>query len=134
VTAEADAVRQFYAGIWEAGDFGLMSVLLHEDLTFRGTLGQDIVGRDGFEAYVRDVRGALDGYRCEILDLLAEPGKAAARMRFGGRHILGPLLGVPPTGRDLHWDGAAFFTFNGTRICDLWVVGDMMGLREQLAA
>ncbi len=134
MTEEARAVREFYARLWEAGDFTLSPVLLHEDLTFRGTLGQDIVGRQGFESYVREVRGALAGYRCDILDLLTEPGKAAARMCFGGRHTLGPLLGVPPTGRDLHWDGAAFFTFEGKRIRDLWVVGDMLGLREQLGA
>ena len=52
-------------------------------------------------------------------------------MTFSGRHR-GPLLGVPATRRRVSWAGAAFFTFSGGRIADVWVLGDLHGLAEQL--
>ncbi len=52
-------------------------------------------------------------------------------MRFSGRHV-GLFMGHVPTGRTLAWSGAAFFGFAGGRIGDIWVLGDLAGLAEQL--
>jgi predicted ester cyclase len=131
--AEA-AVRSFYRDLWEGGDLSRIAALMHEDVTFHGTLGQKMSGHAAFEDYVRGVRGALSGYTCEIKDLVAAGDHAAARVRFSGLHDQGPLLDVPATNRHIAWDGAAFFTFEGARIRDLWVIGDMLGLLSRLRA
>ena len=65
-------VEAFYSRIWNAGDLSVVPALLREDFTFRGSLGTERRGHDGFRAYVAMVRGALGEYRCEILDLVAE--------------------------------------------------------------
>ena len=108
-----------------------MDRLLTPDVGFRGSLGQSMKGRDEFWAYVSEVRGALADYKCDIVELVTEPRSAAARMVFSGTHV-GDLLGRPPTGLHVQWTGAAFFHTRGGRINDVWVLGDMDGLRTQL--
>lgn len=127
-------VRAFYADIWEAGRVDRIAALMHPDVTFRGSLGPTLRGHDAFAGYVQQVRAALDGYRCEILTLVEAEAAAAARMRFSGLHAGAPLLGVPPTGRNVAWEGAAFFDCTRGLIRDLWVLGDLDGLRGQLSA
>jgi predicted ester cyclase len=127
-------VEVFYRDIWERGELTAIPGLLREDFTFRGSLGAERRGHAGFAAYVEMVRGALADYRCEILDLVAEDGKAFARMRFSGVHRR-KLLGRAPTGRRVAWLGAALFTLAADgRIADLWVLGDRQALEAQLEA
>ena len=66
-----------------------------------------------------------------MLDLIATDDRAAARMRFTGTHR-GPLLGIPATGRTFTYTGAAFFTSASGLITDIWVIGDVDALRQQL--
>ncbi len=61
----------------------------------------------------------------------ADGNRAAARLRFTGRHR-DEFLGFPPTGRQVTWAGTAFFTCEDARITDLWVLGDLAELRSQL--
>lgn len=124
-------VRRFYDEIWNRADLGVIPELLAVDVTFRGSLGRALTGHAEFADYVRGVTTVLGDYRCEIVTLVADGDRVAARMTFSGIHR-GPLLGVPATGRRVSWTGAAFFTFSDGRIADLWVLGDIDGLRRQL--
>mgnify|MGYP000692604395 CR=1 FL=1 len=74
---------------------------------------------------------ALADYQCLIQDQMEQDNRVFARMLFQGRHV-GSFLGVPPTGRQLAWQGAALFTFDGSLVADLWVLGDVDGLKAQL--
>jgi predicted ester cyclase len=53
-------------------------------------------------------------------------------MMFSGVHRA-TFRGIPATGRRISWAGAAFFTFDGDLISDLWVLGDLEALDQQLA-
>lgn len=132
-TDPATLVRRFYAEIWNRGDEAAAAGILAEDLRFRGSLGSERRGRDGFLAYVREVRGALGGYTCEIESLIVEGDRAAARMRFFGTHRA-PFFGVEATGREIVWAGAAFFRIQAERIAEIWVLGDIDGVKAQLGA
>jgi predicted ester cyclase len=48
-------------------------------------------------------------------------------MRFSGRHVA-LFRGYQPTGEVVHWLGAALFRFEGEKIAELWVLGDLKGL------
>ena len=120
-------VEQFYARIWNAGDLDAASDLLTADFSFRGSLGTELSGHKAFEEYVRSVRDSLSDYRCEILTCVAEGERAFAKMRFSGRHTAG-FRGYEPTGKSIHWLGAALFRFEDDHIAELWVVGDLTGL------
>jgi len=124
-------VNAFYERIWNAGELDAASELLTPDFSFRGSLGDELRGPAPFLDYVRAVRAALAGYRCEILDCVAEDDRAFARMRFSGLHTA-PFRGFPATGKEVHWLGAALFRFDRGAIAELWVLGDLTGLDARL--
>ena len=126
-------IRRFYTDLWEAGDETAAPDILHPDLTFRGSVGLSKTGIDGYLDYLRLIRTALADYRCDILSLITQGDKAAARMRFHGRHV-GEFLGVGSTHRRISWQGAAFFEMRESRLADIWVLGDTDALRAQLEA
>jgi predicted ester cyclase len=124
-------VQDFYDRVWNRLDRAAIPELIHPDFTFSGSLGPTMTGHAAFSAYVDAVTKALADYRCTILDLVTEDERAFARMRFEGIHRA-PFLGFAPTGQRVGWAGAALFTLKGDKIADLWVLGDLQGLREQL--
>jgi steroid delta-isomerase-like uncharacterized protein len=130
----AEVIRAFYAELWEAGDLARLPALMHGDVAFQGTFGQTMHGLDAFGAYVRSVRHAFSSYRCEVADMLVDGDRVATRVRFRGLHDAGPFLDAPPSGRTLAWEGVGFFTLDAGRIRHLWVMGDMLGLLNQLRA
>jgi steroid delta-isomerase-like uncharacterized protein len=128
----ADLVRRFYEEIWNCGNKAKIPELLHESFTFRGSLGQTKSGHDGFAEYVEFVRDALSEYRCEIQEIVCEGSKAFAKVLFSGVHGKA-FLGYPATFKRVQWMGAALFTVDGNKVSDLWVLGDLNALREQLS-
>ena len=119
-----DQVRKFYEVLWDAHDRDAMPSVLHEDFTFRGSLGWQKRGHDGFAEYVDMVHAALGDYRCRIEALVEEGDKVCAKMRFTGIHRA-DFMGYAPTGKPVSWQGCAWFTFAGERIADVWVLGDL---------
>jgi steroid delta-isomerase-like uncharacterized protein len=130
--SSGELVRAFYEEVWNRNDAARAHELLDPAFRFRGSLGQERIGPDGFIAYMREVHAALADYRCTVEDLIEGDGRAAARARFEGVHR-GELLGFAPTGRHVAWTGAAFFTVLAGRLTDVWVLGDLDSLRRQLA-
>jgi predicted ester cyclase len=125
-------VESFYSDVWNRGDEEVARRILSNDLEFRGSTGPTRRGVDQFVGYVRLIRGALSGYECVIEDTVVEPPKLFAKMLFRGTHT-GPFFGVQPTGKLVSWAGAALFTVAGSRISSVWVLGDVDGLKQQLA-
>jgi predicted ester cyclase len=125
-------VQSFYSRIWNSGDENIGD-LLASDFAFRGSLGTGTVGIPAFLDYVRPIRRSLADYHCEIIACATEIPHAFARMRFSGMHAE-PFRGFAPTGKAVHWEGAALFTFDGKFISSLWVLGDLAGLEAILRA
>ncbi|HEX3297228.1 MAG TPA: ester cyclase [Nocardioides sp.] len=124
-------VRRFYHDLWNRWDDEGVEELLHEDFTFRGSLGTETRGRDEWRSYRDAVRAGSSDFHNEILDLVADGDRAAARLRYTGSHT-GPLAGLPATGRRFSYAGAAFFTGDARQLTSAWVLGDLTALREQL--
>lgn len=125
-------VRQFYHDVWNRADEALARTILTPDFRFRGSLGLEKSGPDGFIDYMRAIHAALGGYNCTIEDLISTEMRVAARMTFSGRHQ-GELFGVAPTDRHITWSGAAFFSVSAGKISELWVLGDIDAIKSQLA-
>jgi predicted ester cyclase len=124
-------VERFYHEVWNRADEETAREILAPDFRFRGSLGPEKHGPEGFITYMRLIHAALANYTCEIEELLEDGPRAASRMRFSGLHR-GPLFGIPATGRQIAWSGAAFFETDGTRITALWVLGDVDSVKCQL--
>jgi hypothetical protein len=112
---QKEAVRVFYKEMWDNADISFVPRLFHPDFTFRGSLGPELVGYEQFIGYVHHVTAALDHYTTDILALVEE-----------GNEVL------QPTGRHVWWHGTPVFTFDGPRIRDLWVLGDLHNLVARL--
>lgn len=126
-------ILQFYNVVWNEADEDAAYPILDEDFRFRGSLGPVMRGIDDFITYMRSVHKALGNYQCVIDDLITTETRVAARMTFKGVH-LGALFGVPGTGKEISWAGAAFFTIRDERITTLWVLGDIDNLKLQLGS
>jgi steroid delta-isomerase-like uncharacterized protein len=125
-------VTRFYDELWNRWDDEAVEGVLAEGFVFRGSLGRQTTGRDGWRRYRDDIRQAAPDFHNEVVDLVASSGRAAARLEFSGTH-LGPLLGFAPTRRRFSYSGAAFFAVADGRLNRAWVLGDLDGLRRQLA-
>ena len=79
-------VERFYDEMWNNADEAVAREILADDFRFRGSLGAERIGQDGFIDYMRSVHKALGGYVCIIEDLIVSDDRAAARMLFKGRH------------------------------------------------
>jgi predicted ester cyclase len=126
-------VERFYFEVWNRADERVAWEILAPDFRFRASLGPEHVGPDGFIDYMRSIHAALGAYACIIDDLIVTQDRAAVRMTFQGIHR-GPFFGVEPTGREIRWAGAAFFRTRDGRIAECWVLGDIDGIKRQLAA
>lgn len=125
-------VHRFYDEAWNAWDDGVVEEILADGFVFRGSLGDEVRGRDGWRAYRDKIRTGSPDFHNEVVDLVAAGCRAAARLRYTGHHS-GDLLGYPATGRPIAYDGAAFFTAADGRLTEAWVLGDLATLRRQLS-
>ena len=130
---EEEQVRRFYEDVWNTKGKEAIPEILHESIQFRGSLGAEKNGRSEFIEYLDSVHSALKDYECVIIEIVCEPSKAFAKMKFTGIHQ-GAFMGFRPTGRRVTWDGAALFHFKEGKIFKLWVLGDLVSLKAQLEA
>ena len=124
-------VERFYNAVWNQADEAAARQILHPNLAFTGSLKRTVVGIEHFLVYLRSVHAALANYSCEIQDLMATETRVAVRMRFHGVHR-GIFFGVPATGKFIEWAGAAFFTVHQSVITEIWVLGDVDAIKQQL--
>ncbi len=128
-----DLVERFYAEVWNQRSEAAAREILAEDFKFRGSLGPEHRGPDGFISYMHAVHDALADYTCVIQHLVVSDDEVAAKMRFHGTHQA-PFFGREATGKSIEWAGAAFFKMREGRIAELWVLGDIDAVKQQLGA
>ena len=125
-------VRRFYDDLWNRWDDTAVDEVLALNFAFRGSLGTETLGRDTWRGYRDSVRAGSADFHNDVVSLVVDGDRAAARLRYTGTHT-GDLAGMPATGRRFHYAGAAFFTALDGRLTSAWVLGDLEGLRRQLA-
>jgi steroid delta-isomerase-like uncharacterized protein len=126
-----ELVERFYNVVWNKADEAEARKILSPDFRFRASLGPELRGPGGFIAYLRSVHAALQNFVCTIDEVIETADRAVARMSFRGTHRA-KFFGVEPTGCEIRWAGAAFFTIGGGQITELWVLGDVEAVRRQL--
>jgi len=131
LSPQKETVRVFYKELWDRADKSLIPQIFHADFTFRGSLGPALVGHQQFAGYVDWVTAAIGHYQTDILVMIEEGNRVSGKMRFHGLHRQ-ELFGVPPSGRHVWWIGMPIFTFEGRKVRDLYVLGDIHGLIERL--
>ena len=83
-------------------------------------------------AWIAPFLASFPDTRMEIIDLVAEGDRVAARFVCSGTHT-GEWLGHAPTGRRFERiDEAGFYRFRDGRIVESWGVEDTLRRQEQL--
>ena len=131
LSPQKEMVRVFYKELWDRADKSLISELFHSDCTFRGSLGPTHTGHDGFADYVDLVTSTFGSYTTDILAMIEEGPRVSGKMRFHGYQRM-EIFGVPPSGRHVWWIGMPIFTFEDSKIRDLYVLGDVHSLISRL--
>ena len=124
--------RRWWEELWNKWEFALARDIATPDISFRGSLGRVMNGVAELHDYMRMVREAFPDFHNQIEEMISEGDRVAARLTFSGTHK-GELFGYAPTGRQIRYAAAAFFTIKDGRIASGWVLGDLQSLREQLA-
>ncbi len=131
LSARKEVVRVFYKEMWDHADVSLVPRIFHSDFTFRGSLGPVLVGHAQFIDYVRQVTETFGSYTSDILLMAEERDLLFAKLRFHGIHRR-EIFGVSPTHRHVWWYGMPVFRFDGDKVRDLWVLGDVHNLIGRL--
>lgn len=130
--ATARIIERYYHELWNQWRWDLIPALIDPALVFRGSLGTDVVGQEGLRRYMEQIRAAFPDFHNTIDALIVDNDRASVRLTYTGTHS-GPILGFPATGQPIRYAGAAFFSVQSGRITQGWVLGDLEGLRRQLA-
>jgi steroid delta-isomerase-like uncharacterized protein len=89
-------------------------------------------GPEGVKAAVRIYQEGLDG-RWEVKDVVSDGDRVVTRWVGHGVHN-SELMGLPPTGREIHVDAITIHRIADGRIAEDWTVWDALGLLQQLGA
>ncbi|MGH9745263.1 MAG: ester cyclase [Candidatus Acidiferrales bacterium] len=126
-------IRRFFDEMWNPWNYDKADELLSPEIKFRGTLGSELVGRDAFRAYMRQVHAAFPDFHNSILELTAEDDRVVARTFYRATHR-GEIFGIAPTGKSISYAGAAFFRIADGQVIEGWVLGDLLSLLRQLGS
>jgi steroid delta-isomerase-like uncharacterized protein len=128
-----DIVRRYYHDLWNTWDLSLADELIATNMVFRGSLGVNTEGREGFKQYLQLVRKAFPDFLNQIDDLIGEGDKVVARLTYRATHQE-EVFGIAATGRQITYSGVAIFRIADRKIVEGWVLGDTAGLMQQLGA
>jgi steroid delta-isomerase-like uncharacterized protein len=131
--ANKSLICSYYEEMWNSWNFDAATKLLAEDITFRGSLGDVMKGRDAFCGYMLKVREAFPDFHNTIEHLIADGDTVAARLTYSGTHR-GEIFGVAATGKKVAYAGVAIFRIAAGKVAEGWVLGDLIGLLRQLGA
>jgi predicted ester cyclase len=131
LSPQKEVVRKFYKEMWDNADTALIPTIFHHDFTFRGSLGPALFGHAQFAEYVAWVTQSIAEYTTDILEMVEEDNRVFGRVLFHGIQRR-TLFGIEPTNRRIEWQGAPLFTFDGSKVQDLWVLGDIYGLVSRM--
>ncbi len=125
-------IGRFYNDMWNRFDKSVFVDILHPEIQFQGSLGQTKVGFAEFGDYVDYIQAFASDFHNEVLSTITEGDSTFARLSYTGTHQ-GEVFGLAPTGKRFEYAGAAVFTFSEGLIRDVWVLGDIHGLTQQLS-
>lgn len=76
---------------------------------------------------------AFPGYWLEEKDVMVDGDKVVVRFDFHGTHK-GALMGIPPTGKTVAFEGIIIYRLAEGKIIDHWMQTDSVSLLQQLGA
>jgi steroid delta-isomerase-like uncharacterized protein len=130
VEANKEVVRKLVEDVFNGGETQLLSELVSQDHISHLPMG-DHYGPEGVRIDITGLRAAFPDLTITIEDMLGEKDEVAYRFTIRGTHH-GPYMGVPATGRQVAFDGIAFYRLSDGKSVERWVQYDGVSLLQQI--
>lgn len=124
-------VRRFWRQIFDERNLPAARGLVTPDFRWRGSLGSQSEGIEGFLAYAEAAQAAMPDLAVTLDEVATTGSQVWARLRFRATHQ-DELLEQPGTGRHVNYVGQAVHDVRDGRLSRVWVVADTLSLYRQL--
>ena len=116
--------------VWNKGDLAVCDAVFSPH--YVGHLPPGLVnGPEEFRQLVQTFRTAFPDVHLTAEDIIPAGEKIVVRWTSRGTH-LGPLMGIPPTGRKVEIMGISIFRIADNQVAEEWEQFDMAGMMQQL--
>jgi predicted ester cyclase len=113
-------LSRYFEDVWNAGHVDALDDLLTADyVNHSPAIPNPPPGPEGLKPIVRAMRAAIPDLHYTILDLVIGDRKAAVYVQVTGTQV-GPLFGLPPTGKPFELRQMQIEWFKGERIWQHW--------------
>ena len=132
VAENAALVSRIWNDIWNKGDLAVCDAVFSGDYVghLAGMPGP-VCGPAEFRQLVEVYRTAFPDVHLTVQDVFAVGDRVAVRWVSRGTH-LGPMMGIPPTGRSIEVMGISIFRIANHKVAEEWEGFDTLGLMQQL--
>jgi predicted ester cyclase len=96
---------------------------LTRDMQWHGGTVGTVTGRDNVAGLFAGVVAALPNAHAAVKDIFGQGNEVVVRLVVSGTQE-GTLLGIPPSGRNIHWDAVDIFRLQGGKISAIWAGDD----------
>jgi ketosteroid isomerase-like protein len=131
MSSENEAVaRRFFEELCNGRRLDIAEEIIAPDWEMHEPQTPPASGPEGAVATVRIYQEGLDG-RWEVKEMLSAGDKVVTRWVGHGVHNA-ELMGIPPTGREIHVDAITIQRIENGKIAEDWTVWDALGMLQQL--
>jgi predicted ester cyclase len=130
-----ELVRGFFEEAINGHDIGVFPRFCGPGYVWHPSSGSapDIVGLEAFAGMVGGFLETFPDLEANVLDVVAGEDRAAVRYRQRVTHAR-MYAGMPPTGRQVSWDGVAIYRAEGGLLVEEWSVSDSLTLMLGIGA
>jgi steroid delta-isomerase-like uncharacterized protein len=123
-------IRRLFEEVWNQGHLALVAEFYNPDHVEHTPTGP-LQGFEALKQFIAMYRSAFPDVHFTIEDQIAEGDRVATRWSARGTHQ-GPLMGIPPTGKQVMVTAIGLGRFAGGKLVEGWNEVDMLGLMQQL--
>jgi predicted ester cyclase len=123
VAANEREVRAFLRDVIDEHHGDHAGLYLTRDMEWHGGTVGTVKGRKAVAGLFAGVVASLPNVHAAIKDIFGQGNQVVVRVVVSGTQE-GPLLGIPATGRNIHWDGVDIYRFEGGKISTIWAGDD----------
>ncbi len=122
----------WFGPMWNKRDTNLMRELMTADAVGHLEGGIDVVGPDGFEAFMNDFLSAVPDLRLDMKNILADGDDVCVHWQATGTHT-GPGLGLTPSDAKVSFQGVTWLRVKDGQLTEGWDFWNRDGLLQTLS-
>jgi predicted ester cyclase len=123
VAANERVVRAFLRNVIDEHHADRAGRYLTRDMQWHGGTVGTVKGRANVAGLFAGVVASLPNAHAAIKDIFGQGNQVVVRVVVSGTQK-GALLGIPATGRNIHWDGVDIYRLQNGKISQIWADDD----------